>query len=79
MKKIEGIHYSYENKEDLDLSDVNTIQFNIDKLNYINVQFKNGSPDTLYINGSNSIQIMPTGSNAVEIKIKEGFESRKER
>ena len=54
MKKIEGIHYSYENKEDLDLSDVSTIQFNIDELNYINVQFKNGSPDTLYINGNSN-------------------------
>jgi hypothetical protein len=76
MEKIEGVYYSYENKEDLDLSDVNTIRFNIDELNYIDVQFKNGKPDTLYINGSASIQIMPTASNCVEIKIKDGFESK---
>lgn len=71
MKKIEGIYYSYEGKENLDLSDVNCIRFNIDELNHINIQFKNGEPDILYVNGLSSIQIMPITSNCVEIKMRD--------
>ena len=68
MKKIEGVHYLYRNKNSLDLSDINIVRFNIDELNYINVQFKDG---ILNINGSSSIQIMPAASNSIDIKIKE--------
>ena len=68
MKKIEGRYYSYKEKDDLDLSDTNIIRFNIDELNYIDVQFKDG---VLNINGSSSIQIMPAASNSIDVKIKE--------
>ena len=75
MNKIEGIHYFHKDKKNLDLSDVNIVRFNIDELNYIDVQFKNGKVDTLYINGSSSISIMPTASNCVEIKIRSEFQT----
>lgn len=78
MNKVEGIYYSYKDKGNLNLSDVNIIRFNIDVLNYIDVQFKNGKPDTLYINGSSAIQIMPTASNCVEIKIRSEFQNKLE-
>ena len=68
MGKIEGVYYGYKNKDNLNLSDADIIRFNIDELNYIDVQFKDG---TLNINGSSSIQIMPTASNSIDIKIKE--------
>lgn len=71
MKKVEGMYFPYKNKEDLDLSEVNVVRFNIDELNYIDVHFKNGSKDTIHISGSSSIQIMPTASNCIDVKIKE--------
>ena len=78
MKKIEGIYYSYKEKDVLDLSDLNCVRFNIDELNYIDIHFKNGSTDIIHISGSSSIQIMPTASNCVDIKIRSELQNKLE-
>lgn len=68
MKKIEGIFYSFHNKEKLDLSEVNIIRFYIGETEYIDLSLQDRKVD---ICGSHAIKIMPTaGSNCIQVAIK---------
>lgn len=68
MVKIEGTYFKHKEKDNLDLTDVNYIRFNIDELNYMDITFKNGE---LCINGSSSIKIMPRASNSISVSVME--------
>jgi hypothetical protein len=69
MKKVEGIFYSFKKKENMDLSEVDVVRFNVNDEQYIDVRIKDG---IISVMGSQAIKItMTAGSNAINVGIEE--------